>query len=379
MKKALYGLKQSGRVWNQTIHAHLVALGYKRTRTDSCVYTITLPDKSTSYIALYVDDLLFVGSSMVEISRVKGSLATRFGIKDLGEAQFILGLQISRDVQGNIWLGQRAYLEAVLDRFGMSKCRPYTTPMEPNLQLDKAPEGTVADPILKHKYLQAVGSLMYAMLGTRPDLCFAVGYLSRFSSCPLEAHWTAITHVLRYLAGTLDLGLHYKHKSHSLDAFLAYTDSDWAADVNTSRSTMGFTFLQSGAAICWASRLQPRCTGSSTEAEYLGINFAAKQAIHLSNQLLELNEPLLSPLLLFGDNQGAIALSKEARFHSRTKHIRLDEHTAREYVERGELKVEYIPTGDMVADIMTKSLPFATFDKLRSRLGLVPNPSPLVS
>ena len=219
------------------------------------------------------------------------------------------------------------------------------------------------------------------MLGTRPDLCHAVGYLSRFSSNPQPSHWTAVVHVLRYIKGTIDLGLHYKHNSLGLDAFTAYTDSDWASDEDTSKSTMGFTFLKSGAAIAWASRLQKRVTHSSTEAEYLGMNFAAKEGIHISNQLFELKEPLSGPLRLFGDNQGAIALSKEARFHSRTKHIRLNEHAARELVERKELVVEYIPTTDMVADVMTKSLTFAPFDKFRSHLGLVniPSTSPLDS
>ena len=160
LKKALYGLKQSGRVWNQTIHAHLLSLGYERLRTDSCIYITVLADGSKHYIALYVDDLLFVGPSLAEIARVKLSLSTRFGIKDLGEAEFILGLQISRDGHGGIRLGQRAYLLTILDRFGLSECRPYFMPMVPNLQLEATKDPSKLDPILKRRYLQAIGSLM---------------------------------------------------------------------------------------------------------------------------------------------------------------------------------------------------------------------------
>ena len=370
--KALYGLKQSGRVWNTKIHASFTHLGYTRTRTDACVYTRPLTDGRYTYMALYVDDILLVGPSMPEIDRVKSSLANEFGIKDLGAAEFILGIQIVRDASGGFWLGQHAYLEVVLERFGMTECRPLSTPMEPNLQLRK---GTgVVDQALKRRYLQAIGSVMYAMLGTRPDIAHAVSYLARFSDHPTQEHWNAVIHLLRYIRGTLDLGIYYSSGTSTLQGFTAYSDSDWAADVNTSRSTMGYAFLINGGAISWNSRLQSRATGSSTEAEYLGFGNAGREGVHIGSQFEELHEPFPSPLLLYGDNQGAIALSKEARFHDRTKHIRLCEHIARELVEQGTLAIEYIPTQDMVADIMTKSLPRPIFEKFRSALGVIPMP-----
>lgn len=240
--------------------------------------------------------------------------------------------------------------------------------MEPGLQLEKSPDSSPVDEVLKHRYLQAIGSLMYAMVGTRPDLCHAVGYLSRFSACPSKEHWTAVVHVFRYIKATLDLGLYYSRAA--LAAWAAYSDCNWGACINTSRSTMDFVFLYSGASICWASKLQSRIAYSSTEAEYLGLNFASKQAIYLGSQLGELSEPLPSPLILFGDNQGANALSKEGRFHQRTKHIRMNEHAVREYSERKEIAVVYVETGKMVADVMTKALGATLFAVNRDRLGL---------
>lgn len=368
LRKALYGLKQSGRVWNLKIHKTLTNLGYRRTRTDACVYVLEHDDGTRTYIALYVDDLLFVGPSMPEIQRIKNVLQTLYGIKDLGAAEFILGIQIIRDASGGITLLQKAYLEAVLARFKMGDCRPLSTPMEPNLQLRKG--GGEIDLVLKRQYLQAIGSLMYAMLATRPDLCHSVGYLSRFSDNPKPEHWNAIQHVLRYIRGTLDLGLYYASGPSSTHGFAAYSDTDWAACINTSRSTQGYAFLLSGGAISWSSRLQTRPAKSSTDAEYIGLGHMGSEAVHLDQQLTELGEPLGHPFVVFGDNQGAIALTKEARFHNSTKCIRLAEHIARDLVETGIITVEYIPTADMVADIMTKALPRPAFERCRDALGI---------
>jgi hypothetical protein len=371
LKRALYGLKQSGRVWNLTLHTFLVDLGYRRLRSDACTYAITTNDRPT-FIAAYVDDLLFVGSNMEEIKRVKAALHQRFGIKDLGAAEWVLGIQVARTPEG-IWLGQRSYLEDVLKRFGMHDCRALSTPMAPGLHLRAST--SPPDPVLKLRYLQAVGSLMYAMLGTRPDLCHTVSYLSRYASNPTEDHWAAIMHVLRYIRGTTDLGIFYSNKTTSSTAFYAYSDSDFSADINTSKSTMGYVFTLSGGAISWSSKLQSRVAHSSTEAEYIGLGHAMKEGVHICEQLDELGFPTPSPMRLFGDNQGANALAHNPRFHERSKHILRSEHIAREYVEDGKFVVEYIPTNDMVADIMTKSLPRPTFEFFCRAMGITAIPA----
>jgi hypothetical protein len=278
LRKSLYGLKQSGRVWNIKINSTLIGLGYTRTRTDACVYTKLLDNGKRTYIALYVDDLLFVGPNMPEIQRVKDDLHIKFGIKDMGAAEFILGIQIQR-VPSGIWMGQKAYLQDVVDRFRCSDCTPLSTPMEPGLSLRNS-DGEI-NSARKTLYLQAIGSLMYAMLGTRPDLAHAVGYLSRFSNNPGVEHWNAVLHVIRYIKGTLDYGLFYSSSPANVNGFMAYTDSDWGACVETSRSTMGYAFILSGAAISWSSHLQSRVASSSTDAEYIGIgNVLCKYPLH---------------------------------------------------------------------------------------------------
>ena len=225
LDRALYGLKQAGRVWNHRIHATLEGLGYSRTKSDACIY-VRREGGQYHYIALYVDDLLFVSPDLAEIQRVKDGLKREYGIKDLGEAKFILGIQVHRRENGGIFLSQRAYLEDVLLRLGHADGRTAPTPMQPNLQLAVAPEDHQPSPAFRSRYLQAVGSLMYAMLGTRPDLCYAVGVLGRHAARPDASHWAAIVRVLQYIKGTLDMGLEFQPDDSPLAGFEAYSDSD---------------------------------------------------------------------------------------------------------------------------------------------------------
>ncbi|GAA5914055.1 Ty1/Copia family ribonuclease HI [Sporobolomyces salmoneus] len=213
---------------------------------------------------------------------------------------------------------------------------------------------------------------MYAMLGTRPDIAHAVGVLGCHSANPGPLHWAAVVHVLRYLKGTLDYGLEFNPDNSPLTGFKAYSDSDWGACPTTSRSTMGYTFILANGAVAWSSKLQPRVTGSSSEAEYIGLSHASKEAVFLSQLLSELGYPLPHPTTLFGDNQGANALSRDPQFHYRTRHLCLNEHFVQEQVQQGFINVTYIPTSQMVADIMTKSLPAPSFSTHRLSLGVRP-------
>lgn len=337
----------------------------------ACIY-VGSEGGHTHYIALYVDDLLFVSPDLDEIQRIKDGLKREYGIKDLGEAKFILGIQVHRRSNGGIFLSQRAYLEDVLLRLGYADGRTAPTPMQPNLQLAVAPEDHRPTPAFRSRYLQAVGSLMYAMLGTRPDLCYAVGVLGRHAARPDNSHWAAVIRVLAYIKGTLDFGLEFQPDDSPLAGFEAYSDSDWGACPSTSRSTMGYTFVLASGAVSWSSKLQPRVTASSTEAEYLGLSHASKEAIHLSQLLSELAQRSGRPIELFCDNQGANALSRDPQFHNRTRHLRLTEHFVREQVQQGDITVTYIPTARMVADVMTKSIPLPAFIQHRVALGIRP-------
>ncbi|SGY57265.1 BQ5605_C006g04249 [Microbotryum silenes-dioicae] len=196
LERSIYGLKQAGRIWNDEIDSTLRSVGYKPTVSDLCVYT-KRHGNNRHYIALYVDDLLLIGPSDDEIERVLSTLEDMYGIKRLGDAEYVLGIQLKRSDDGSITLSQERYLQDVLERFDLALAKPASTPMQKNLLLE-LDQSTPSDQE-QTRYLQAIGSLMYAALGTRPDLAYAVSYLARFAKEPGPTHWTAIKHVLRYI------------------------------------------------------------------------------------------------------------------------------------------------------------------------------------
>lgn len=232
-------------------------------------------------------------------------------------------------------------------------------------------DSTVApDPEFRLCYQSAVGALMYAMLTTRPDLAFAVSVVSRFSSNPVPAHWSAVKGILRYLQGTLDQQLTFRG---DLTPLTGYTDADYAGDVATRRSTSGYVFNLGSGAISWQSKRQNTVAMSTCEAEYIGQSNATLEAIWLRQLLSEmLPESIPAPvgLRLLADNQSAIALASNPSVHARSKHIDVRHHHQRECIASGFIKIEYVPTGDQVADIMTKPLSKVPFIKFRDLLGL---------
>ncbi|SGY91350.1 BQ5605_C038g11660 [Microbotryum silenes-dioicae] len=357
LHRSLYGLRQAGRIWNDKIDSALSALGYVATESDHCVYVRTTGDVR-HYIALYVDDLLMISPSFPEIERTLQGLEQRYGVKRLGEAEYVLGIQIRRSPDGSISLSQEQYLKDVLARFGMSDAHPVATPMQPDLRLEVELQPTPFPD--RTRYLQAIGSLMYASTGTRPDLAYTVGYLARFSHLPSAAAWGAVKHAFHYLAGTLSYGLRYARGDPV--PLLGYSDCNW------------------GAAVSWSSRLQSRVADSTCDTEYLALSHAGKEAIFLRQLFGELGLPSLQPVLIYGDNQGANTLTKNPVFHARTRHIRLRKHFVRDMVSLGNITVQYINTGEMTADIFTKALSCDLFARHRGRLvsplGLIPAPGP---
>lgn len=242
--------------------------------------------------------------------------------------------------------------------------------MEANNRLEKAKPGYEATPEFRTKYQSIVGSLMYAMLGTRPDIAFAVSVVSRYGSNPTPEHYGAVKRILRYLRGTSHLKLVYRG---DLQPLKGYTDSDWAGDQDTRRSTSGYVFNVGSGAVSWSSKRQPTVALSTCEAEYGGQTQAAKEAIWLKGFMdqLELGN-ISSPqaVIIFGDNQGAIALAKNPQFHARTKHISIQNHWIRERIDGKEVALEYIPTEQQIADGLTKPLAKDRFLAFRTALGL---------
>ncbi|SGZ03881.1 BQ5605_C032g11027 [Microbotryum silenes-dioicae] len=355
LRRSIYGLKQAGRIWNRHIDTSLRNLGYKATGTDHCIYSRIDDQQRPHYIALYVDDLLIVSPHLDEIERVICGLEQRYGVKRLGPAEYILGIQIRRLDDGSIALSQERYIMDVLARFHFdTTTRGTTVPMTPGLSLTAIPgQGTER---IRSWYLQAIGSLLYISLGTRPDIAFAVSYLSRFANNPGRRHWIAVKHVLRYLRATYRDELLYAHGPAKVTGVVGYSDANWGACVDTSISTMGYVFYLAGAAVSWSSKRQTRVADSTTDAEYLALSHAGKEAIYLTQLLSELHVSPIAAAHIFTDNEAAAAVAHDPVRTSGTRHIRLREHFVRDMVNRGDISLSHVGTADMVADVFTKAL-----------------------
>ena len=206
LKKSLYGLKQAPRQWYLKFDKFMSEQGYTRCHSDHCVYLKKQNDGSYIILLLYVDDMLVAGSNMQEINVLKRKLANSFAMKDLGAAKQILGMRITRDRKNHkLTLSQSEYIQKVLKRFNMQNAKPVSIPLASHFKLSKEECPKTQEEMAhmsKVPYASTVGSLLYAMVCTRPDISHAVGVVSRYMNNPGKEHWMAVKWILRYLKGT---------------------------------------------------------------------------------------------------------------------------------------------------------------------------------
>jgi hypothetical protein len=367
LHKSLYGLKQSPRAWNQKLDAFLKSIEFTRSDADFSVYVAQVKDVKF-FIVVYVDDLILVCNNKDKLLQVKEELSRKFEMKDLGDLHFFLGMEVERDrAQRLLYINQIGYLKEILKRFRMEDCKAIGVPLDPKMKLKK--NVNKDDEMVKVPYQQAVGSLMYAMLCTRPDLAYPISVVSQHMANPSLEHWIAVKRIFRYLQGTLRFKLRFG--GLSLQDVVGYCDADWAGDLEDRRSTTGFVFMMGGGATSWSSKRQPTIALSTTEAEYMASTQATKEAIWMNKLMKELGYMKEKKAMVIRcDNQGAISLTKNPTQHARTKHIDVQHHFVRERVENGEVTFEYCSTEEMVADVLTKALPKERHYKLISMFGL---------
>ncbi|CAK1597413.1 unnamed protein product [Parnassius mnemosyne] len=278
LKKSLYGLRQSGLQWHKELVRMLLSIGFKALPQDQCVF-VARKNEHIMLIAIYVDDLILATNDNVWLNNVKNKLSNKFEMKDMGKISDCLGIQFSRDNEDRVYMEQSVYIERLLERFGMCECKPALTPIDVNVKLMK-PE-SVNESVMKQYPCQSlVGALMFLAVSTRPDITYSVNYLSQFNTNYNVEHWKAAKCVLRYLKGTPNYGLVYERTGLSL---FSVVDADWAANSVDRKSYSGFAFIFAGAPISWEARKQRVVALSSTEAEYVAISEATREALYLSN------------------------------------------------------------------------------------------------
>ncbi|VVA10754.1 PREDICTED: Retrovirus-related Pol poly from [Prunus dulcis] len=348
---------------------------YRRTTSDHCVFVKRFDDGEFIILLLYVDDMLIVGQNSDKISKLKKELSKSFAMKDLGPAKQILGMSISRDRKNRkLRLSQESYIEKVLKRFNMDKAKPVSTPFPSHFKLSSKQSPTCEkekENMAMVPYSSAVGSLMYAMICTRPDITHAVGVVSRFLSKPGREHWNAVKWILRYLRGTSKMSLCFGGGKPEL---IGYTDADMAGDLDSRKSTSGYLITFSRGAVSWQSKLQKCVALSTTEAEFIAATEACKEMLWMKRFLQELGQEQ-HKYILHCDSQSAIHLSKNPSFHSRSKHIDVRYHWIRDVLESKQLQLEKIHTDDNSSNMMTKSLPKDKYEFCRIAAGLLEPPT----
>lgn len=349
LKGSLYGLKQAGLQWNTEVNNVLTRLGLKRSNSDSCIYFAGNSDRLL-LVSVYVDDFLITSQDLKWIKYIKDQLSTYFDVKDLGKARYCLGLEICQS-PGIITIKQSSYIKQIIKKFNMVEANPVVTPLEVGMKL--ANEEVKENNPSELPYRELVGALMYAAVATRPDIFYAVSFLAQFNNSYNVRHWKMAKRVIRYLIGTKDIGLEYRKTD---DSITGYVDADWGGCPLDRKSYTGYAFMLSGAAISWKSQKQKTVALSSTEAEYMGITEAVKEAVYWSNFMNELGLEELLHIIIYNDNQGAKLLSDNPVFHSRTKHIDIRHHFVRDTLKDGKIKLEYLNTDQMKADILTKAV-----------------------
>ncbi|MBW0497876.1 hypothetical protein O181_037591 [Austropuccinia psidii MF-1] len=339
LKKAIYGLKQAPLDWYNRLKDWLQ------------------------------DDMAIFGTN---IQLFKEQINKEFNIKDIGPADLLLGVKIQQQ-SDFITLDQQHFVDSLLDLYDMQHCKTVTTPLVPNEYLSPATddERRIFEE-LGINFRSAVGSINYLSTATRPDLSHAVSSLSQYLEKPGIRHWKAFLHILKYLRGTQELGLHYNRQCNP--GLVAFADADWGNCQITRRSTSGYLATLHGCLIFWKTRKQPSVSISTAEAEY-------KSLCDLTSELLWFRQwcqeagifHFKNAITIWEDNQSCIKTANgNCNVNTkRMKHVDIQLHFVKEAIQKQLIELRYAPTSDMLADFLTKAVPKTILEKSLTVLGVV--------
>jgi hypothetical protein len=338
-----------------------------------------------------VDDLLIVHNGIEgKGHQIKQLLQKKYKMSDLGPARRFLGIEIEKSDDGGFSICQRDYIGTIIRRFGLMEAKPAKSPLDP--QTDLANTHCEDKLATRKEYLSMVGSLMYAALGSRPDIAYSVTALSRYNVQPLEMHITAAKRVLRYLKTTSELRIHYRRLPLSAQdtnriSIFGYTDSDWAGNLTTRKSVGGCLFglgtndseeaMMSGL-IHWQAKSQSVVALSTLEAEYIAASHATRESLWLKRMLKEVGDAMGvktsdGPVPIGCDNQGAIKLITSGVVKQKSKHIDVKYHHVHDEQSKGSVNFRYVTSAANPADLLTKPLAAPRHTQLLQLIDLTPS------
>ncbi|GMF12666.1 unnamed protein product [Phytophthora lilii] len=335
LHKAIYGLKQAASAWHQTIHAVFMKIGFCSCGADQCVRVNGAKDEYV-YVCLYVNDMIIAAKTNKEIDEVKMALKSAFKMKELGEAKFILGMEINHDrTTGTLMIKQTRYIDDVANRFNQQDAKAVVNPCESGMKLTKFQSPTTnaeREEMRTKPYRSLIGCLL-----------------------PGQQHWKAAIRVLRYLKTTKDFGIVYNSNDDKV-VLEAYTDADWGSNLDDRRSVSGIMVLIDDAPVVFKSKYQRTVALSSAEAEYMVLSLCTQEVLWTRAMLKDLGHEQVGATVIWEDNQGAIGLASNAGYNARTKHVDIRHHFIRENVASDIIIVKYVSTTDQLADMLTKAL-----------------------
>ena len=361
--KTLYGLKQSGREWYKLFRSYLLGEGFIQSTQDPCVFYRRKEDGKITIVGVYVDDILTTGNDYLEFRK---GMQEKFKMEPGGLMEWYLGMRVQFHDNGDITMDQDQYLKEKVEEYKeLLGEKIASTPLPANyLQLVENDDGAIVGDYFP--YREMIGSLMYAMVGTRPDLAFPLQYLCQYMQKPRLIHCELLKHLFRYCSRN-SYALTFK-KDNEL-VLKGWADASYANN-HDGKSTSGYCFKIGNSIVSWSAKKQNIVALSTTESETIGLTYAAQEAIWFKVLLEELGHPQ-SAVEIFEDNQACIKLAKNPQQHSRTKHIQVRYFFIRQHLEDGTIILTYCPTADQLADVFTKILTGHVARPLLTRLGLV--------
>jgi len=363
--KSLYGLKQAPKQWHEKFDKVIVSNGFNIHESDKCVYSRFNGNKGV-IICLYVDDMLIFGTDSESIELTKLLLSSNFDMKDMGLADVILGIKIIKNENGLV-LTQSHYIEKILKKFNYYDCKSVSTPFDSNIRLYPNTGRSVS----QLEYARVIGCLMYAMTCTRPDIAFAVGKLSRYTSNPSQAHWQAVYRILKYLKHTMDYGIYYTGYPSVLEGF---SDASWITDQDDHTSTSGWIFNLGGGAISWGSKKQTYIADSTMATEFVALASCCKEAEWLRNLLIEI--PIwpkpMPPVSIHCDSEATLSRAYSQIYNGKSRHIGLRHSYVRQLLTDGVITIDFVKSCQNLADPLTKGLARDIVFKTSKGMGLKP-------
>ena len=365
LQKTLYGLKQSPREWNEVLSNYLMSNNFIQSKADPCIF-IQQNKQENIFVGIYVDDIITIGKGKF-VEKFRSKIRKHFGITEGGNLEWYLGISFLQQNDYSIVLDQTQYIKQKLEEFQeFIGTGGISTPLPINYQkLLQIAEKEEIDKT-NFPYRNIVGSIMYAMLGTRPDLATAVSVVSKYLDKPKPTHVKLVQHILKYLQSNQNYKL--KFQNYGSVILTGFADAGYANDDNY-KSRSGFCFLLGNSLISWFSGNQSVVAQSSAEAEYYAAVSAANEGIWFKQLLQDLGFPQQT-IIIKEDNQACIALTKNPEDHKRTKHVQVKYNVVRDYVNKNIVKFIYCPTADQLADIFTKAIPGAKLRTMLKQLGL---------